>query len=69
MLKLELRPQPSKWMSLGSPLLALALTVLLGLGLFVLLGYVVFAAGVFYFIFLGEATATLLRELMHWLRN
>jgi hypothetical protein len=38
-------------------------------GLFVLLGYVVFAAGVFYFIFLGEATATLLRELMHWLRN
>ncbi|MDN3545674.1 MAG: ABC transporter permease [Roseateles asaccharophilus] len=38
MLKLELRPQPSKWMSLGSPLLALALTVLLGLGLFVLLG-------------------------------
>jgi simple sugar transport system permease protein len=37
-LKLELRPQPSKWMSLGSPLLALALTVLLGLGLFVLLG-------------------------------
>ncbi|MFN5049292.1 ABC transporter permease [Roseateles sp.] len=38
MLKLELRAQPSKWMALGSPLLALALTVLLGLGLFVLLG-------------------------------
>ncbi len=38
MLKLEVRPQPSKWMSLASPLLALALTVVLGLGLFVLLG-------------------------------
>jgi len=37
-LKLEVRPQPSKWMSLASPLLALALTVVLGLGLFVLLG-------------------------------
>ena len=38
MLKLEARPQPSKLMSLASPLLALALTVLLGVGLFVLLG-------------------------------
>lgn len=38
MLKLESRPQPSKWMSVASPLLALAITVLLGLGLFVLLG-------------------------------
>ncbi|QPF76485.1 ABC transporter permease [Roseateles sp. DAIF2] len=38
MIKLEVRPQPSKWMSLASPLLALALTVVLGLGLFVLLG-------------------------------
>ncbi|MFN7726716.1 MAG: ABC transporter permease [Rubrivivax sp.] len=38
MLRLEARPQPSKWMSLGSPLLALAITVLLGTLLFVLLG-------------------------------
>ncbi|HEX2011744.1 MAG TPA: ABC transporter permease [Roseateles sp.] len=38
MLRLEVRPQPSRWMSLASPLLALAVTVLLGLGLFVLLG-------------------------------
>jgi general nucleoside transport system permease protein len=38
MLKLEARPQPSKWMSLASPLLALAITVVLGLFLFVLLG-------------------------------
>ena len=37
MLKLETRPQPSKWMSLVSPLLALGLTVLLGVGLFLLL--------------------------------
>ena len=38
MLRLETRPQPSKWMSLASPLLALAITVLLGVGLFLLLG-------------------------------
>jgi simple sugar transport system permease protein len=38
MLKLELRPQESQWWRLGSPLLALAITVLLGVGLFVLLG-------------------------------
>ncbi|MDE2397794.1 MAG: ABC transporter permease [Burkholderiales bacterium] len=38
MLKLEARPQPSKWMSIASPLLALALTVLIGIALFVLLG-------------------------------
>jgi simple sugar transport system permease protein len=38
MLKLEARPQPSKLMSLASPLLALAITVLIGVGLFVLLG-------------------------------
>jgi simple sugar transport system permease protein len=38
MLKLEARPQPSKLMSLASPLLALAITVLIGIGLFVLLG-------------------------------
>jgi simple sugar transport system permease protein len=38
MLKLEARPQPSKWMSLASPLLALAFTVVIGVLLFVLLG-------------------------------
>lgn len=38
MLKLEARPQPSGLMSWASPLLALALTVLIGIGLFVLLG-------------------------------
>ena len=38
MLKLEARPQPSQWMSVASPLLALAVTVLIGIGLFVLLG-------------------------------
>jgi hypothetical protein len=38
-------------------------------GVFVLAGYVVFAAGVLYFIFLGEATARLLHELVQWLRS
>jgi general nucleoside transport system permease protein len=38
MLKLEVRPQPSKVWSYASPLLALALTVVIGIGLFVLLG-------------------------------
>jgi len=38
-------------------------------GLFILAGYVVFAAGVLYFIFLGEATAALVRELVHWLQG
>jgi general nucleoside transport system permease protein len=38
MLKLEARPQPSKLMSLASPLLALAITVVIGVVLFVLLG-------------------------------
>ncbi len=38
MFKLEARPQPSKAMSLGSPLIALALTVLLASLLFVALG-------------------------------
>ena len=37
-------------------------------GLFILAGYVVFAAGVLYFVFLGEATATLLHELVQWLK-
>jgi ABC-type uncharacterized transport system permease subunit len=38
MLKLEARPQPSQWWSLGSPLLALLITVLIGVALFVALG-------------------------------
>jgi simple sugar transport system permease protein len=38
MLKLEARPQPSQAMSMASPLIALAITVLIGIGLFVLLG-------------------------------
>jgi simple sugar transport system permease protein len=38
MLKLEPRPQPSRAWSYGSPLLALAITVLIGLALFVALG-------------------------------
>ncbi len=38
MFKLEGRPQPSQLMSLASPVLALAVTVLIGVGLFVLLG-------------------------------
>ena len=38
MLKLEARPQPSKWWSLGSPLLALLITVVIGVLLFAALG-------------------------------
>jgi general nucleoside transport system permease protein len=38
MLKLEARPQPSQLMSLASPLLALAITVVIGVILFVALG-------------------------------
>jgi hypothetical protein len=38
-------------------------------GLFILAGYLVFAAGVFYFIFLGEATAALLHELWQRVRS
>lgn len=38
MLRLEARPQPSRAWSLGSPLLALALTVMLGVALFIGLG-------------------------------
>jgi ABC-type uncharacterized transport system permease subunit len=37
-LKLEVRPQPSKAMSLASPLIALAVTVVIGVALFMLLG-------------------------------
>ncbi len=38
MLRLEARPQPSRAMSITSPLLALAITVLIGIVLFALLG-------------------------------
>jgi len=38
-------------------------------GVFILAGYVVFVAGVLYFMFLGEATAHLLHELMQWLKS
>jgi hypothetical protein len=38
-------------------------------GLFILGGYVIFVAGVFYFIFLGGATAALLHEFMQWIRG
>lgn len=38
MLKLEARPQPSQAMSLASPLIALAITVVIGVVLFLLLG-------------------------------
>src|SRR5688572_19413734 len=38
MLKLEVRPAPSRVMSIASPLLALAITVVLGVVLFLLLG-------------------------------
>ena len=38
MLKLEARPQPSQAMSLASPLLALAVTVVIGIVMFALLG-------------------------------
>jgi hypothetical protein len=38
-------------------------------GLFILGGYLIFIAGVFYFVFLGEATAALLRELVQWIKG
>ncbi|MEK8033593.1 ABC transporter permease [Ideonella sp. DXS29W] len=38
MLRLEARPQPSKALSIGSPLLALVITVLIGVALFAALG-------------------------------
>ena len=38
-------------------------------GFFILAGYVVFVAGVFYFVFLGEATAHLMQELWQWWRG
>ena len=39
MLKLEARPAASKWWIYGSPVLALAITVLIGVALFALLGH------------------------------
>lgn len=38
-------------------------------GGFILAGYVVFAAGVLYFIFLGEATAHLIQQLLQWVKG
>ena len=38
MFRLEPRPQASRWWSYGSPLLALAVTVLIGVALFAALG-------------------------------
>jgi len=38
-------------------------------GVFVLAGYVVFAAGVFYFIFLGGAAVELTHQLVEWIRR
>jgi len=37
-------------------------------GVFILAGYLVFAAGVLYFVFLGEAAAQLGQSLLQWLR-
>jgi hypothetical protein len=37
-------------------------------GLFILAGYLIFALGVLYFIFLGEAAMALLQELVQWIR-
>lgn len=38
-------------------------------GVAVLLGYVVFIAGVLYFVFLGEATGELIRSAIEWIRS
>jgi hypothetical protein len=38
-------------------------------GVFVLAGYVVFAAGVLYFVFLGEAAVQLVQAAVEWLRT
>jgi ABC-type uncharacterized transport system permease subunit len=38
MLKLEARPQPSQFWSIASPLLALVITVIIGIGIFLLMG-------------------------------
>ncbi len=36
-------------------------------GLFILMGYAVFAAGVAYFVLLGEAAERLMKSLVHWI--
>ncbi len=38
-------------------------------GVFILAGYLVFTAGVLYFIFLGEAAAQLMQAALDWLRH
>jgi hypothetical protein len=38
-------------------------------GLFILAGYVVFVAGVFFFIFLGEAATALVQTVIEWVRS
>jgi hypothetical protein len=38
-------------------------------GGFILAGYIVFVLGVLYFVFLGEAAAHLVQELIHWIRR
>ena len=38
-------------------------------GGFVLSGYLVFAAGMLYFVFLGDAATHLVQALLHWLKN
>jgi hypothetical protein len=38
-------------------------------GVFILAGYLVFVAGVLYFIFLGEAATHVMQALLHWLRG
>jgi len=38
-------------------------------GLFILAGYVIFAAGVLYFVFLGEAATALVQQLVQWIKG
>lgn len=38
-------------------------------GVFILAGYVIFAAGVLYFVFLGEAATALVQQLVQWLKG
>ena len=38
-------------------------------GVFIMAGYVVFVAGVFFFIFLGEAATSLVQTLIEWVRS
>ena len=38
-------------------------------GVFILAGYVVFGAGVLYFVFLGEAAEHLVQVFLHWLKT